>query len=63
MQKLSPEVFYKKTVVKKIAIFTEKTPLLQSLFNSKYCKIFKSSYFKEHLRAATSVHKCVHEAI
>ena len=31
-----------------------KTPLLEFLFNSKYCEIFKSSYFVEHLRTAAS---------
>ena len=31
-----------------------KTPLLESLFNSNYCEIFKSSYFEEHLRTAAS---------
>ena len=52
MQKQPPEVFCKKAIVKKITIFTEKTPLLESLFNSEYCKIFKSIYFEEHLWAA-----------
>ena len=54
MQKQPPEVFYKKTVVKKLAIFTEKNLCLESLFNSEYCEIFKSSYFEEHLRTAAS---------
>ena len=31
-----------------------KTPVLESLFNSKYCEIFNSFYFKEHLRRAAS---------
>ena len=31
-----------------------KTPVLESLFNYEYCEIFKSIYFKEHLRAAAS---------
>ena len=35
-----------------------KTPLLESHFNSEYCKIskeiFKSIYFEEHLRTAAS---------
>ena len=26
-----------------------KTPVLESLFNSEYCEIFKSTYFEEHL--------------
>ena len=28
--------------------------MLESLFNSEYCEIFKSTYFKEHLRTAAS---------
>ena len=47
---------------KKEHLFTEhllvaaymKTPLLESLFNSEYCEIFKSTYFEEHLRTTTS---------
>ena len=31
-----------------------KTPVLESLFNSKYCKVFKSTYFEEHLRTVAS---------
>ena len=31
-----------------------KTPVLESLFNSEYCKIFKSTYFEEHLRTGAS---------
>ena len=54
MQKQPPELFYKKAVVKKLAIFTEKKPLLESLFNSEYYEIFKSTYFEEHLRTAAS---------
>ena len=53
MQKQPPKVIFKKTVVKKLAIF-KKTPLLESLFNSKYCEIFKINYFEEHLRKAAS---------
>ena len=52
MQKQPPEMFYKKTDFKKLTIFTEKKPLLESLFNSKYCEIFKSSYFEEQQRTA-----------
>ena len=26
----------------------------ESFFNSQYCKIFKSTYFEEHLRTAAS---------
>ena len=28
--------------------------MLKSLFNSEYCKIFKSTYFREHLPCAVS---------
>ena len=31
-----------------------KTPVLESLFNSEYCKIFQSPYFEEHLQMAAS---------
>ena len=31
-----------------------KTPVLESLFNSEYCKIFKITYFEEHLQTAAS---------
>ena len=30
-----------------------KTSVLESLFNSAYCEIFKKTYFDEHLRSAT----------
>ena len=36
-----------------------KTPVWESLFNSKYYEIFKSTYFEEYLRTAAS--KNVHE--
>ena len=32
----------------------KKTPVLESLFSYEYCKIFKSTYFEEHLRTAVS---------
>ena len=51
MQKKPPEVFYKKAVVKNLAI---KTPLLESLFKSEYCKIFNGTYFEEHMQTAAS---------
>ena len=52
MQKQSLEVFYKEDVVKNSAIFAEKH-LWWSLFNSEYCKIFKSpNLLEEHLRTA-----------
>ena len=31
-----------------------KTPVLESLFSSEYCKVFQSTYFEEHLQAAAS---------
>ena len=31
-----------------------KTPVLESLFNSEYCEIFKNTYFEEYLRMAAS---------
>ena len=52
IQKQPPELLYKKTVAKKLANSQNSTS--KSLFNSKYCKIFKSTYFEEHLRTAAS---------
>ena len=43
---------YKKAVAKKLANSQNSTS--KSLFNSKYCEIFKSTYFEEHLRTAAS---------
>ena len=37
-----------------VAASYRKTPMLESLSNSEYCKIFKSTYFEEHLRMAAS---------
>ena len=34
-----------------------KTPVLESLFNSEYCEIFKSTYFEEHFQTAASENK------
>ena len=34
--------------------FLHETPVLESLFNSEYCEIFKRTYFEEHLRTADS---------
>ena len=31
-----------------------RTPVLEFLFNSEYCEIFKSTYFEEHLHTAVS---------
>ena len=44
-------MFYKKAVVKNLAI---KTSLLKSLFNSEYCKIFNCTYFEKHPQTAAS---------
>ena len=30
------------------------TPVLESLFNSEYCEIFKSTYFEEYLQMTAS---------
>ena len=49
IQKHSPEVFYKKTVLKSFAKFTKKTGFL---FN----KVAGQAYFEEHLRTVASVH-------
>ena len=51
IQKQPTEVFYKKAADKKLAN-SQKTSLFESLFNSEYCEIFKSTYFEEHLRTA-----------
>ena len=53
MQTQPPEVFYKKAV-EKLSNIHRKAPLLESLFNSEYCKIFKITYFEEHLRTVAS---------
>ena len=57
-KRLLLEVFYKKAVLKYFTIFTglllHETPVLESLFNSEYCKIFQSTYFEEHLQTADS---------
>ena len=37
-----------------VAASSRKTPVLESLFDSEYCEIFKSTYFEEHLRTAAS---------
>ena len=31
-----------------------KTAVMEFLFNSEYCKIFRSTYFEEHLQTAAS---------
>ena len=37
-----------------VAASYRKIPVLESVFNFEYCEIFKSTYFEEHLRTATS---------
>ena len=36
-----------------------KTPVLESLFNSEYCEIFKSTYFEEILVRGTAASEYV----
>ena len=41
-----------------------KTPVLESLFNSKYCEVFQSIYFEERLQTAAYENvfiKIIHE--
>ena len=45
-------IFFKKDLL--VAASYKKTPVLESLFSSEYCKIFKTTYFEEDLRTATS---------
>ena len=60
-QKQPWEVFYKKSVLKNFAKFTEKH-LWQSLFFNKVlfscelCEIFKNIFFTEHLRTTASAY-------
>ena len=44
--------FFKKELI--VAASYRKAPVLESLFSSEYCEIFKSTYFEEHIRAAAS---------
>ena len=44
----------KKTVLKKIAIFTGKKPTPTQVFYCDYCEIVKNTYFEKHLLAAGS---------
>ena len=65
----SPEAFHKKVVLKNFALFTGKNlcwglfliklQLYQNqtpaqVFSCEYCKIFKNTYFEEHLLTAAS---------
>ena len=38
-----------------------KSPVLESLFNSEDCEIFKTTYFEEHLRGSASKNVFAHE--
>ena len=38
----------------KISQYSQGTAVLESLFNSEYYEIFKSTYFEEHLWTAAS---------
>ena len=52
-----PVVFCKNDVLKNFTKFTRKIPVLEyltQLFSCEHCKIFKSTYFEEHLRTAGS---------
>ena len=46
-------MFFKRAVIKKLAN-PQKNTLLESLFNSRYCEIFKKTYFEEHLPTTAS---------
>ena len=61
-QKQPPEVFYKKAVLN-FAIFSGKTPVLESVFKKEtptqvfsceYCKTFENTNFEEHLKDVRS---------
>ena len=71
-QKLSPAVFYKKTVLKNFAVFTgkhlcwilfsikvENVQVCNFVRSYKYCEIFKNTYFEKHLRTAASAEPAV----
>ena len=45
-------IFFKKDLL--VAASYKKTPVLESLFNSDYYQIFKSTYYEEHLRTTAS---------
>ena len=58
IQKQPPEVVYKKSALKSLAIFKIFATLLKRDSNAgvflRNCKIFKNTYFEEHLRMAES---------
>ena len=58
IQKQPLEVFYKRSCFQKFCNIYRKTPVVESLFSKvvpkqifsrEYCKIFKNTYFEEHL--------------
>ena len=49
-----PELFNEKENFLKILQYLQKTAVLESLFNSEYYEIFKSTYSEEHLWMAAS---------
>ena len=61
-QKQPPELFYEKGVLKNFCNIHRKVAELQPyqeetptrMFSSEYCKIFKNTYFEEHLLMAAS---------
>ena len=64
IEKQPTEVLYKKLFYKKqrnIYSANRKAPALESLFNSEYWKIFKSTYIKEHLQTVGSENVFVHK--
>ena len=66
IQKLPPEVFYKKGILKNFAKFTRKhgceacnfikKETLGQVFSCELCEIFKKTFFTEHLQATASDH-------
>ena len=62
-EKQSPEVFYKKTVLKSFSTFTGKHHHYQKetptqVFSCEYCEIFRNTYFEEYLRTAAFENSC-----
>ena len=53
---LCSDTFFKEHLP--VAATYRKIPVLESLFNSDYCKMFKSKYFEEHQRTAASPKIC-----
>ena len=47
-------MFYLKKLFLKTLYIHSKTAVLESLFNSEYCKIFKNTYSEKYMRRAAS---------